>query len=68
MQIEKSWAIKPFAALASTFEKVIVIDADSVFLQPPENLLSETGWQETGTLPPCLANLFCFEVSSGYTR
>jgi alpha 1,3-mannosyltransferase len=50
MKIEKSWAIKPFAALASTFEKVIVVDADAVFLQPPEELLSQAGWQETGTL------------------
>jgi alpha 1,3-mannosyltransferase len=50
IQIEKSWAIKPFAALASTFEKVIIMDADSVFIQPPEYLLLEAGWQETGTL------------------
>jgi alpha 1,3-mannosyltransferase len=39
MKLEKSWAIKPFAALASTFEKVIVVDADAVFLQAPEKLV-----------------------------
>jgi hypothetical protein len=50
MKIEKSWAIKPFAALASTFEKVIVVDADAVFLQPPEYLFSQAGWRETGAL------------------
>lgn len=50
MQLEKGWAIKPFAVLASTFEQVILLDADSVFLQPPESLLFHTGFQETGTL------------------
>jgi alpha 1,3-mannosyltransferase len=50
MQLDRSWAIKPFAVLASKYEQVILLDADVVFLQPPESLLSHTGYQETGTL------------------
>jgi hypothetical protein len=50
MGLDRSWAIKPFAALASKFEQVILIDADAVFLQPPEYLFSQRGYQETGTL------------------
>ena len=29
------WAVKPFAILASSFQKVIVADSDAVFLQAP---------------------------------
>ncbi|CZR57047.1 related to MNT3-alpha-1,3-mannosyltransferases responsible for adding the terminal mannose resi [Phialocephala subalpina] len=48
MGLEGEWAIKPFAALASTFESVILIDADAVFLQKPEVLFEHTGFKETG--------------------
>ncbi|KAI7783664.1 hypothetical protein LA080_011592 [Diaporthe eres] len=34
------WAIKAFAALYSPFEEVILLDADCVFIQPPENVFS----------------------------
>lgn len=50
MALDRSWAIKPFAVLASTFEKLILLDADIVFLQPPETLLSRIDFQETGAL------------------
>jgi len=50
MQLEKNWAIKPFAALASKFEQVILVDADSVFLQSPEALFSHGGYVGTGAL------------------
>ena len=50
MELDRSWAIKPFAVLASRFEQVILLDADVVFLQPPEYLLSRTDYQETGAL------------------
>ena len=45
-----AWAVKPFAALASRFEQVILIDADVVFVQPPEILFDHPGYQETGVL------------------
>ncbi|KAI5456492.1 mannosyltransferase putative-domain-containing protein [Mariannaea sp. PMI_226] len=44
------WAIKPFAALASRFEQVILLDADTVFLQDPEELLRQDRYQETGAM------------------
>lgn len=47
---EGGWAIKPFAVLGSSFEKVILLDADSVFLQKPEVLLDHAGFQHTGAL------------------
>ncbi|RDL37155.1 Glycosyltransferase family 71 protein [Venustampulla echinocandica] len=45
-----SWAIKPFAVLASRFEQVILVDADVVFVQPPELLFDHPGYQESGAL------------------
>lgn len=42
------WAIKPFAALGTKFEKVIVLDADAVFLQKPEALLHHPAFERTG--------------------
>lgn len=45
---EGGWAIKPFAALGSTYEKVIVMDADAVFLQKPEALLHHPAFERTG--------------------
>ncbi|KAL8917310.1 MAG: hypothetical protein Q9208_008031 [Pyrenodesmia sp. 3 TL-2023] len=48
---EGGWAMKPFAALASPFQKTIVMDADAVFLQSPDGLFeTEPGLRETGTL------------------
>ncbi|KAK7397887.1 hypothetical protein QQX98_012738 [Neonectria punicea] len=44
------WAIKPFAALASRFEQVILLDADTVFLQDPEEILSQDRYIETGVM------------------
>ena len=45
------WAIKTFAALASRYEQVILLDADVVFLQAPEAILEHhSGYQKTGAL------------------
>jgi alpha 1,3-mannosyltransferase len=45
------WAIKPFALLASKFEKTLLVDADSVFLQKPEVLFdAHPGFIERGAL------------------
>ncbi|KAM0350403.1 hypothetical protein ACHAP4_009970 [Fusarium culmorum] len=44
------WAIKPFAALASHYEKVILLDADAVFFQDPQQLLKQYRFKETGAL------------------
>lgn len=43
------WAIKPFAALGSIYEQVLVLDADTVFVQPPERILESVEFLETGT-------------------
>ncbi|KAM0492964.1 hypothetical protein ACHAP8_009628 [Fusarium lateritium] len=47
---EGGWAIKPFAALASHYEKVILLDADAVFFQDPNRLLQQDRFNETGVL------------------
>ncbi|KAL4724658.1 hypothetical protein ACLX1H_008100 [Fusarium chlamydosporum] len=44
------WAIKPFAALASHYEKVILLDADAVFFQDPRRLLQQDRFNETGVV------------------
>ena len=44
------WAIKPFAILASSFEQVIIADADVVFLQAPDVAFDHAGFSSTGTL------------------
>lgn len=44
------WAIKPFAVLASSFSEVILADADTVFLQPPEVLFAQPGYVAKGAL------------------
>lgn len=45
------WALKAFAALGARFEKVIVLDADAVFLQRPEDgLLEHPAFRRTGAL------------------
>jgi hypothetical protein len=45
---EGGWAIKPFAALASNFEEVILLDADAVFLQRPEVLFDQNTYMQHG--------------------
>ena len=42
--------MRPFATLASSFKKVILTDADTVFLESPELLLQEPGFKKTGAL------------------
>lgn len=50
-KLEKGgWAIKAFAALYSPFEEVILLDADCVFVQPPENLFSHPSYASSGAL------------------
>lgn len=44
------WAIKPFAIMASSFEHVIMADADCVFLQSPEAAFDDPGYIASGTL------------------
>lgn len=45
------FAIKPFSMLASRFRKVVMVDADTIFLQAPDQVfLTEPGLVETGTL------------------
>ncbi|KAL8691891.1 MAG: hypothetical protein Q9218_002959, partial [Villophora microphyllina] len=52
LELEKGGpAIRSFAALASPFEKVLLIGSLSVFLQPPERILSASrAFAETGAL------------------
>ncbi|KAA6410048.1 MAG: hypothetical protein FRX48_06662 [Lasallia pustulata] len=46
-----TWAQKPFAMLASRFQKVIIVDADTIFMQKPDKLFDEEpGLVGTGTL------------------
>lgn len=44
-----TFGIKPLAMLLSSFEQVMLVDADAVFLQPPEVLFKSKGYQDTGT-------------------
>lgn len=45
------WAVKPFAALASDFEQVVLLDADVVFAARPEDTVLRTrGYNETGVM------------------
>lgn len=45
------WAVKSFAALASKFEQVVLLDADAVFLQPPEVVFDHhVGYNDSGAL------------------
>src|SRR5262249_3926705 len=45
-----TYALKPFALLASEFEEPILCDADTVFLQDPRKFYGDVGYRETGTL------------------
>lgn len=45
------WAMKPFAMLVSRFQRVIIADADAIFLRSPDHVFDEEpGLVETGTL------------------
>ena len=45
------YAMKPFAALASRFEKLIIIDADTIFMQRPDDWFEgNKDLKRTGTL------------------
>ena len=46
---KNGWSVKPFAALASKFQHVLLLDADAVFIQPPETILESRGYRQTGT-------------------
>jgi hypothetical protein len=45
-----SWDVKPFAVLASAFEEVLLMDADSVFLQNPSILFDDEEYRRDGAL------------------
>ncbi|KAM3578330.1 hypothetical protein VKS41_009231 [Umbelopsis sp. WA50703] len=44
------WAIKPYAILASSFNQVIMMDADVYFFRKPEELLYDRAYLKTGSL------------------
>ncbi|KAF4344252.1 MNT3-alpha-1 3-mannosyltransferase responsible for adding the terminal mannose [Fusarium beomiforme] len=44
------WAIKAFALLGSHFEEAVLLDADAVFIQKPENLFAQRAYIEKGAL------------------
>ena len=44
----RSFASKPFALLASSFDTAIVVDANALFFQPPEALLSLASYSAHG--------------------
>ncbi|KAG6989916.1 hypothetical protein G7Y79_00061g093030 [Physcia stellaris] len=44
-----TFGTKPLAMLLSRFEQVILVDADAVFLQPPEALFDSDGYKKSGT-------------------
>jgi hypothetical protein len=46
----KGWFIKPFAMLFSSFQEIILIDADVVFLQNPEIFFQTIQYRNTGAL------------------
>jgi hypothetical protein len=44
------WGLKPFALLLSSFQEVILMDADAFVFRDPTCLFSEPGYEETGAL------------------
>ena len=44
-----TFGTKPLAMLVSSFEEVILLDADAVFVQTPEVLFKSSGYKQTGT-------------------
>lgn len=48
---DNGWVMKPFAMLASGFQKAILVDADTIFLQRPDTCFDDDiHLKETGTL------------------
>lgn len=46
---KSGYAMKPFAALASSFERVVLVDADTIFLRRPDEYFDEhPGLHDTG--------------------
>jgi alpha 1,3-mannosyltransferase len=51
LQLNKGgWAIKAFAALVAPFQEVLLLDADSVLLQPPEVFFDQKAYTDNGAL------------------
>ena len=48
----QGFQLKPFALAESMFEEVMLVDADVIFLQPPDILWSNASYQATGTMVP----------------
>ncbi|KAJ3094229.1 ubiquitin-protein transferase activating protein, partial [Phlyctochytrium bullatum] len=46
----RGWAIKPFAMLVSSFQEVILMDADTFFFKDPAVLFDFNGYKQNGTL------------------
>lgn len=44
------WDAKPFAMLACPWTEVLLLDADTVLMQPPEAFFEDVGYRETGAL------------------
>ncbi|KAG2229247.1 hypothetical protein INT48_000556 [Thamnidium elegans] len=44
------WSIKPFAILASSFDEVMMMDADVFMFNKPETFFEDKGYQKTGAL------------------
>ncbi len=57
-----SWDLKPFALLFSSFEEVILFDADAVVLRDPMTLFEEAGYKSEGTV------FFKDRIMGGHTR
>ena len=48
---QAGWGQKPFALLASRFQRAILVDADTIFLQKPDDMFDTVpGLVETGTM------------------
>lgn len=49
--VRSGWAMKPFALLASSYQRAILVDADALFLTSPDSIFEENaGLARTGTL------------------
>ncbi|KAI7905705.1 mannosyltransferase putative-domain-containing protein [Cokeromyces recurvatus] len=44
------WEIKPYAILASSFEEVLIMDADVFMFKKPETFFEDKGYEATGAL------------------
>ncbi|KAI8924300.1 mannosyltransferase putative-domain-containing protein [Entophlyctis helioformis] len=49
-ECSSGWQLKPWAVLASSFRQVILMDADTLFFQPPEAMFSFPSFMSTGAL------------------